>query len=63
MAIMLAIVAGWVGSGLFFYHLARTSWNREYGDNSAPLNYPIAALFGPIMLGCYLAELELRRGK
>lgn len=51
--------AAWVGCGLLFYHIARTSWNKRWGDNSAPLTYGLGALFGPACLGFCLCELIL----
>lgn len=61
-AVVFAVVA-WLGAGTLFYHVARSSWNARWGDDSAPFNYPIGAVFGLISVGFVFAEISIRLGQ
>lgn len=58
--IALIIIAIWMATGCGFYHLAATSWNRRWKDNSAPFSYVFGAMVGPVAIGFWIAELQIR---
>ncbi len=59
---IIASVAGWLAIGAALYIPAARSWRRRWGSgphNKPPFGDLLGMAFGPIALGCLLAEWDI----